>query len=53
LIAEGLIDREQLEEAMARQQTGERQPGDQTSMAETVARDDLGRALIGEVSANV
>ena len=53
LVAEGLISRKQLEEALARQQIGERQQGDPRFMADTAAQDQLDRALIEEASTDV
>jgi hypothetical protein len=53
LVAEGLIARKQLEEAMARQQIGEPQQGYPISMADTAAQGQLDRALISEASTHV
>jgi bacteriophage N4 adsorption protein B len=53
LLAEGLIQQEQVEKAIARQQVGEYHSGELMALAHPAARDDLDPALVEAVSTDV
>jgi len=53
LVAEGLIGREQMEKAMARQRVNDCPSGDRTAVAEVAVRNDLDPALVEKTPTHV